>query len=63
MSQYNKLENGSFIDYERAKTFQFDHITNKPSEWDDYEVDPEVASTMYNCKQFDLIVVPPSANR
>jgi len=47
VSDYNKLENGSFVDFERAKTFQFDHVNNKPSEWEDYTVDEDVASTMY----------------
>ena len=47
MSDYNKLENGSFVDFESAKTFQFDHVNTKPSEWEDYTVDDHVSSTMY----------------
>ena len=47
MSDYNKLENERFVDFESAKSFQFDHITCKPSEWEDYTVDDGVASIMY----------------
>ena len=48
MSEYNKLENDSFVDFESAKSFQFDHVTSKPFEWEDYPVDEDVASTMYS---------------
>jgi hypothetical protein len=47
VSDYNKRENGSFVDFESAKTFQFDQVNTKPSEWEDYTVDDHVASTMY----------------
>lgn len=55
MSEYNKLEDGSFVDYESGKKFQFDHVNNKPSEWEDYEVESEVASTMYFLQYVKLI--------
>ena len=57
MSEYNKLENGSFVDYESAKTFQFDHVNNKPFEWEDYTVEADVASTMYMQEDIELIAV------
>lgn len=47
MSEFNRLENGSFVDYESAKSFQFDHVTLTPSGWEDYAVDGGVASKMY----------------
>lgn len=46
MSEYNKLENGSFVDYESAKSFQFDHLNNKPYDWEDYAVESDVVSHM-----------------
>lgn len=49
MSEFNKLENGSFVDYESAKSFQFDHVTLAPSEWEDYTVEHDVSSKMYLC--------------
>jgi hypothetical protein len=47
VSEYNKLENGSFVDYESAKSFEFDHVSNKPSAWEDYPVDLHISSAMY----------------
>lgn len=47
MSEYNRLQDGSFVDYESAKKFDFDHVTGKPSGWEDHSVDSHVASTMY----------------
>lgn len=47
MSEYNRLENGSFVDYESGKSFEFDPVTGKPTAWEEYTVDSHVASTMY----------------
>jgi len=44
VSDFNKLENGSFVDYESCKTFRYDHVTNRPSGWESYPVDEEVSS-------------------
>lgn len=48
MSEYNRLESGSFVDYESGKSFEFDHVAGKPSGWENYTVDSHVASTMYS---------------
>jgi len=47
VSEFNRLENGSFVDYESAKSFQFDHVALTPSGWEDYTIDEDVASKMY----------------
>jgi len=47
VSEYNRLESGAYVDYESAKSFEFDHINNKPISWEDYSVDSEASSTMY----------------
>jgi len=46
VSAYNRLQDGSFVDYESAKKFEFDHVTAKPSGWEDHSVDSHVASTI-----------------
>ena len=51
MSEYNRLEDGSFVDYESGRRFEFDHVAGKPSAWDDYSVDSQVATTMYSSPQ------------
>jgi hypothetical protein len=63
VSEFNKLANGSFVDYERAKTFQFDHLNNKAFDWEDYAVEADVASTMYVQYDIELITVHRSVNR
>jgi hypothetical protein len=67
VSEYNRLENGSFVDYESAKSFEFDHVTGKPSGWEDYTVDSHFASTMYlqtrSLEDSVLMIVHPSVNR
>ena len=47
MSEYNRLENGCFVDYESGKSFEFDHVAGKPTAWEEYSVDSHVVSTMY----------------
>src|SRR5579871_2665309 len=46
VSEYNRLENGAYVDYGNAKSFEYDHINNKPTSWEDYPVDSEISSTM-----------------
>jgi F-actin capping protein alpha subunit len=63
VSEYNKLENGSFVDYESSKSFQFDHLNNKPYDWEDYALESDVSSQMYCTKTTsELTVVCLSVN-
>ena len=48
MSEYNRLENGRYVDYESAKTFEFDHVGNKAVNWEDYSVESHVSEIMYH---------------
>jgi len=47
VSEFNKLESGSFVDYESAKSFKFDHVALTPSGWENYAIDEDTASKMY----------------
>jgi len=58
VSDFNRLENGSFVDFESCKTFRYDHVTNKPYGWETYPVDEEVSSIMYSYGDVANLVRP-----